>query len=652
MLKSKKNQSGNTKMFEKKIRKLPEGTINRIAAGEVVERPFSVVKELVENAIDAEANRIDITLGAGGKSLIIVSDNGHGMTSDDMMLAIERHATSKLPEGDGGDRLFRVSTLGFRGEALPSIGAVSKMTITSRPLQNPASGGENDINSAMQLTVMAGKVGDLKPTSGSQGTRIEVRDLFFATPARLKFLKSDRAETTAVGDVVRRLAMAYPEVGFSLTSEGRRSFAVAAEPDVSDKSRLNRLAGVMGQDFGRNAVPVSAERETEKGYMRLTGFAGLPTFNRATAQMQYLFVNGRPVKDRLLNGAVRGAYQDFLARNRHPAVALFVNLDASEVDVNVHPAKTEVRFRDPGLIRSMIVGALRTALAEAGHRASTTVADTALRSFSVPSYGPGGRGERPSAPPMLDMTQPHEVGGQQGGFAQLSGFEAPPHASEAQISEAQISEAQIGQAGMVGSENSTESLDSYPLGLARAQLHETYVLAQTGDGLVIVDQHAAHERLVYERMKEDMAAKGVERQILLLPEVVELDSAETDRLMARSTELAEIGFVLESFGDGAVLVREIPTLFRSADVKQLVQDLADEIAELGAALAIKEKLEEICSTLACHGSVRAGRRLNGTEMNALLREMEATPHAGQCNHGRPTYVELKLADIEKLFGRR
>ena len=625
----------------KKIRKLPEGTINRIAAGEVVERPFSVVKELVENAIDADATRIDITLGSGGKSLIIVNDNGHGMTPEDMSLAIERHATSKLPEGDGGDRLFRVSSLGFRGEALPSIGAVSKMAITSRPVQNQVSIEENNTNSAMQLDVIAGKVGSLKPTSGAQGTRIEVRDLFFATPARLKFLKSDRAETTAVGDVLRRLAMAYPKVGFSLTSEGRRSFAVTAEPDGSDTSRLNRLAGVMGQEFGSNAVSVFAERETEKEHMRLTGFAGLPTFNRATAQMQYLFVNGRPVKDRLLNGAVRGAYQDFLARNRHPAVALFIELDPSEVDVNVHPAKTEVRFRDPGLIRSMIVGALRAALAEAGHRASTTVADTALRYFSVPSFGRGG-GEKPSAPPLLDKSQLHAVERLQCGFTELSGYEAPPHASETHTDETQTSD----------NETPTENLDSYPLGLARAQLHETYVLAQTADGLVIVDQHAAHERLVYERMKEDMAVKGVERQILLLPEVVELDSAETDRLMARRVELAEIGFVLENFGDRAVLVREIPTLFRNADVKQLVQDLADEIAELGAALAIKEKLEEICSTLACHGSVRAGRRLNGEEMNALLREMEDTPHAGQCNHGRPTYVELKLADIEKLFGRR
>ncbi|MEC8210498.1 MAG: DNA mismatch repair endonuclease MutL [Pseudomonadota bacterium] len=625
----------------KKIRKLPEGTINRIAAGEVVERPFSVVKELVENAIDADATRIDITLGSGGKSLIIVNDNGHGMTPEDMSLAIERHATSKLPEGDGGDRLFRVSSLGFRGEALPSIGAVSKMAITSRPVQNQVSIEENNTNSAMQLDVIAGKVGSLKPTSGAQGTRIEVRDLFFATPARLKFLKSDRAETTAVGDVIRRLAMAYPKVGFSITSEGRKSFTVTAEPNGSDTSRLNRLAAVMGQEFGSNAVSVFAERETEKEHMRLTGFAGLPTFNRATAQMQYLFVNGRPVKDRLLNGAVRGAYQDFLARNRHPAVALFIELDPSEVDVNVHPAKTEVRFRDPGLIRSMIVGALRAALAEAGHRASTTVADTALRYFSVPSYGRGG-GEKPSAPPLLDKSQLHAVERLQCGFTELSGYEAPPHASETHTDETQTSD----------NETPTENLDSYPLGLARAQLHETYVLAQTADGLVIVDQHAAHERLVYERMKEDMAVKGVERQILLLPEVVELDSAETDRLMARRVELAEIGFVLENFGDRAVLVREIPTLFRNADVKQLVQDLADEIAELGAALAIKEKLEEICSTLACHGSVRAGRRLNGEEMNALLREMEDTPHAGQCNHGRPTYVELKLADIEKLFGRR
>ncbi|MEC7628831.1 MAG: DNA mismatch repair endonuclease MutL [Pseudomonadota bacterium] len=625
----------------KKIRKLPEGTINRIAAGEVVERPFSVVKELVENAIDADATRIDITLGSGGKSLIIVNDNGHGMTPEDMSLAIERHATSKLPEGDGGDRLFRVSSLGFRGEALPSIGAVSKMAITSRPVQNQVSIEENNTNSAMQLDVIAGKVGSLKPTSGAQGTRIEVRDLFFATPARLKFLKSDRAETTAVGDVIRRLAMAYPKVGFSITSEGRKSFTVTAEPNGSDTSRLNRLAAVMGQEFGSNAVSVFAERETEKEHMRLTGFAGLPTFNRATAQMQYLFVNGRPVKDRLLNGAVRGAYQDFLARNRHPAVALFIELDPSEVDVNVHPAKTEVRFRDPGLIRSIIVGALRAALAEAGHRASTTVADTALRYFSVPSYGRGG-GEKPSAPPLLDKSQLHAVERLQCGFTELSGYEAPPHASETHTDETQTSD----------NETPTENVDSYPVGLARAQLHETYVLAQTADGLVIVDQHAAHERLVYERMKEDMAVKGVERQILLLPEVVELDSAETDRLMARRVELAEIGFVLENFGDRAVLVREIPTLFRNADVKQLVQDLADEIAELGAALAIKEKLEEICSTLACHGSVRAGRRLNGEEMNALLREMEDTPHAGQCNHGRPTYVELKLADIEKLFGRR
>ena len=625
----------------KKIRKLPEGTINRIAAGEVVERPFSVVKELVENAIDADATRIDITLGSGGKSLIIVNDNGHGMTPEDMSLAIERHATSKLPEGDGGDRLFRVSSLGFRGEALPSIGAVAKMAITSRPVQNQVSIEENNTNSAMQLDVIAGKVGNLKPTSGAKGTRIEVRDLFFATPARLKFLKSDRAETTAVGDVIRRLAMAYPKVGFSITSEGRKSFTVTAESNGSDTSRLNRLAAVMGQEFGSNAVSVFAERETEKEHMRLTGYAGLPTFNRATAQMQYLFVNGRPVKDRLLNGAVRGAYQDFLARNRHPAVALFIELDPSEVDVNVHPAKTEVRFRDPGLIRSMIVGALRAALAEAGHRASTTVADTALRSFSVPSYGRGG-GEKPSAPPLLDKSQLHAVERLQCGFTELSGYEAPPHASETHTDETQTSDI----------ETPTENLDSYPLGLARAQLHETYVLAQTADGLVIVDQHAAHERLVYERMKEDMAVKGVERQILLLPEVVELDSAETDRLMARHVELAEIGFVLENFGDRAVLVREIPTLFRNADVKQLVQDLADEIAELGAALAIKEKLEEICSTLACHGSVRAGRRLNGEEMNALLREMEDTPHAGQCNHGRPTYVELKLADIEKLFGRR
>lgn len=609
-------------MTTTQIRRLTEATINRIAAGEVIERPFSAVKELVENALDAGAGQIDVSLGNGGKSLILVEDDGQGMTAADMELAVERHATSKLPDGDGGNRLFHVTTLGFRGEALPSIGAVAKMQITSRPAS---------ADTAMQVAVTGGKLSPPRPVAGKPGTRVEARDLFYATPARLKFLKSDRAETTAIGDVLRRLAMAHPHVGFSLTSDGRRNFAVLPETDADGTAQLNRLAAIMGRDFGANAVPVFAERDE----IRLSGFAGLPTFNRATAQMQYLFVNGRPVKDRLLNGAVRGAYQDFLARNRHPAVALFIELRPGNVDINVHPAKSEVRFRDPGLVRSMIVGALRTALAEAGHRASTTVADTALNAFR---HGPGGSagtgvgssGMSGGMSGGMSSGMQEAAAAFQSGFAELGGYAAPP-----------------GEAAHLPA-----AAADYPLGLARAQVHETYIVAQTPDSLVIVDQHAAHERLVYEKMKTQLAEQGIARQLLLMPEVVELEEAATDLLAGRAAELAELGFVIEKFGPGAILVREVPALIGTDDVHRLVQDLADELAELGAALALKEKLEEICGTLACHGSVRAGRRLNMDEMNALLRDMEATPHAGQCNHGRPTYVELKLKEIEKLFGRR
>lgn len=615
------------------IQRLSEGTINRIAAGEVIERPFSAVKELVENAIDAGAQNIEVALAQGGKSLLSVSDDGVGMSADDLSLAIERHATSKLPEGDSGDRLFHIQTLGFRGEALPSIGAVSKMTITSRPQR---------ADTAMQISVQAGRASQPKPAAGQKGTRIEVRDLFYATPARLKFLKSDRAETTAISDVIKRLAMAHPYVGFTLLSEGRRLFQYPPELAGDENARLNRLGRVMGGAFADNAVPVLAERE---GY-QLTGFAGLPTYNQATARAQFMFVNGRPVKDRLLNGAIRGAYQDFLARNRHPAVALFFTVPASEVDINVHPAKTEVRFRQAGLVRSMIVGGLRTALNAAGHRAATTVADSALSAFDAQPMqaGQSGFGEpaMQTLNPQVPISAQRQAG--QGGFSDLGGYSTPNLPESINSYDAALAEPLSAQ--------NADALAKLPLGLARAQLHETYIIAQTADGFVIVDQHAAHERLVYERMKRDMAENGVTRQLLLIPEVVEMDEELAEQLMARQAELAELGFELERFGPGAVLVREIPALLEKTNLEGLVRDLADEIAELGTALSLKEKLADICGTMACHGSVRAGRRLSQEEMNALLREMEATPHAGQCNHGRPTYVELKRSEIEKLFGRR
>jgi DNA mismatch repair protein MutL len=583
-----------------RIRRLSEGTVNRIAAGEVVERPAAAIKELVENAMDAGAARIDIAASNGGADLLLVEDDGIGMSADDLKLAIERHATSKLPVTGGEDDLSHIVTMGFRGEALPSIGAVSRLTLASRTADGEAA----------EIRIDGGRIEAPRPAAflarGQHGTRAEVRELFYATPARLKFLKSTRSEDLAITDIVKRLAMARPDIGFTLTLDGRKAIDLPAEPDLMD-GRLPRLARIMGRDFGDNAARVEAGREG----VTLSGYAGLPTYNRANAAMQFLFVNGRPVRDKLLVGAVRGAYADFLARDRHPALALFLDCDPSFVDVNVHPAKTEVRFRDAGLVRGLIVGALKHALSDAGHRASTTVASSALAAFQrqAPSYAPSSFGLR-EAPAMFETPMSVRM-------------EEPPG----------------------------EAAPETPLGVARAQLHETYVVAQTADGIVIVDQHAAHERLVYERMKKALANGGVTRQPLLIPEVVDLNPSEVTRVVARAGELAELGLVIEAFGPDAVVVREVPALLGKLDVKGLVRDLADEIAESGNALSLKERLEEVSGTLACHMSVRAGRRLNAEEMNALLREMEATPHSGQCNHGRPTYVELKLADIEKLFGR-
>jgi DNA mismatch repair protein MutL len=598
------------------IRRLPPELVSRIAAGEVVERPASAVKELVENAVDAGAARIEIQADGGGLGRILVADDGRGLGPHELPLAVERHATSKLSAGpDGAFDLLRISTLGFRGEALPSIGSVARLQIAAR----------RDGEAAHAIEVEGGAVGAVAPAAfaGPHGARVEVRDLFYATPARLKFMKSERAESMAIAEEVKRQAMAHAQVAFSLDLDGRRGLRLPAEAP-GEAGRLARLAAVLGSDFAGNALAIDQARDG----VRLVGHAGVPTFNRGAAQHQYLFVNGRPVRDRLLQGALRAAYADFLARDRHPVAALYLELDPTLVDVNVHPAKAEVRFRDPALVRGLIVGALRHALAGAGHRASTTVAADALAGFrpgpspaGYSAWRMGGWDPAPQAPGLP-------------GVAEISArWETPPGMGEP------------------GQAPAFDPID-FPLGAARAQLHETYIVAQTRDGVVIVDQHAAHERLVYERMKAGMAAGGVPRQVLLMPQVVELDPAEAERLAGRAEELAGLGLVLEAFGPGAVLVRETPAALGDADAAGLVRDIADDLAENGAALALSERLEHVAATMACHGSVRAGRRLTAPEMNALLRQMEATPHSGQCNHGRPTYVELKLADIERLFGRR
>ncbi|MGJ3231135.1 MAG: DNA mismatch repair endonuclease MutL [Oceanicaulis sp.] len=619
------------------IRRLSPETVNRIAAGEVVERPASAVKELVENALDAGAHRIDVAIETGGLTRIVVEDDGCGMDAESLETAVERHATSKLPVGeDGEDDLLNIASMGFRGEALPSIGSIARLTITSQA---------EELGACFELALEGGAKDGPRPAPalGGRGTRVEVADLFYATPARLKFLKSERAETTAVADTLKRLALARADVGFFLTSDGRARLSVPAETeDDPVEARRARLSSILGADFGANALAIDQERDG----VRLTGFASLPTYNRGSNLHQFLFVNGRPVKDKLIVGAVRGAYQDFLARDRHPVVALFVDIPAGQVDVNVHPAKAEVRFRDSGLVRGLIVGALRHGLAGAGHRASTTVAGYALGRVQPGAGAPplaraGGWGARP-APSLAHQGYERALqDAAAGGFEHESADFAPGVSARVEPGHDEPEDG-----------NSPEARDAFPLGAARAQLHSTYVIAQTEDGLVIVDQHAAHERLVYERMKKQIADTGVARQSLLVPEIVELDEAEARRVLDRAEELAELGLVIEPFGQGAVCVRETPALLKKLDVQGLVRDLADELAEYDEALSLKEKLEEVVGTMACHGSVRAGRRLTSEEMNALLREMEATPHSGQCNHGRPTYVELKLADIERLFGRR
>ena len=597
------------------IRQLDDAAINRIAAGEVVERPASAVKELVENALDAGASRIEVAHADGGKTLIRVTDNGCGMAPSDLPLALSRHATSKI---DGSD-LLNIHSFGFRGEALPSLGAVGRLTIQSR-----APGSE-----AAEITVSGGQTSGTKPTALTAGTIVTLRDLFYATPARLKFMRTDRAESQAIADVVKRLAMAEPSVGFILRDvsgggEGRVGFR--ADPEQGDlfDALHRRLSRVLGAEFAENAVQIDAAREG----LRMTGYAALPTYSRGAAVAQYLFVNGRPVRDRMLNGALRAAYHDLLSRDRHPAAALFITCDPTLVDVNVHPAKSEVRFRDPGLARGLIVSGLRHALAEHGHRASSTVAGATLGAFQP----------EPAGPRVYQMDRPSGTARSASYQAQDPGFADMQDAYSARV-----------EAPDTGTTETDAT--ALPLGAARAQVHENYIIAQTGDGMVIIDQHAAHERLVYETLKTQMAEQGVASQALLIPEIVELSDGDCARLLDAAGDLATLGLVVEPFGGGAVAVRETPAILGAVDARALLLDVLDELADQGSSDTLRDRIDAILSRIACHGSVRSGRRLRAEEMNALLRQMEATPHSGQCNHGRPTYVKLKLSDIERLFGR-
>jgi DNA mismatch repair protein MutL len=617
------------------IARLPPDAINQIAAGEVIERPAAAVKELVENALDAGATDIRVFIEDGGIARILVEDDGVGMAPDQLSLAIERHATSKLaPDANGLLDLLDIRTMGFRGEALPSIGAIARLTITSRA---------KDTTEAWSLKVEGGAQDGPTPApwpSAKSGTRVDVRDLFYATPARLGFLKSPRAEALAVSDTLKRLALARPDVAFRLDSDGRNSFAYFPQGTTLDEMRAARVSAVMGKDAAADALVI----DTERAGVRLVGLAGLPTAARGDARHQHLFVNGRPVKDPLLKGAARGAYQDVLARDRHPVLALFLEMDPRLVDVNVHPAKTEVRFRDPALVRGLVIGALRHALGAVGIQGSRALGQAtlgALGSYSGSSTLPW---QRPNAygGPMPNYGQ-HEAASLLTGFSEPMARMSGLPAGESQLATALDDHIPY---------SDTAALEDFPLGAAKAQLHATYVIAETYDGLVIVDQHAAHERLTLERMKAAMADRGIARQPSLIPDIVELEEGECERLLARAEEFAGFGLVIEGFGRGAIAVSETPAILGKVNATQLLKDLADDLAAFDEGLSLKERIDEVLATMACHGSVRAGRRLTGEEMNHLLRDMERTPRSGQCNHGRPTFVKLSLNDIERLFGRK
>ncbi len=606
-----------------RIRYLPETLINQIAAGEVVERPAAAVKEMIENSIDAGSSRVEIDIHHGGKSKIVISDNGFGMDANEIAASLDRHATSKLPDED----LLHIKHLGFRGEALASISAVGRVLIQSR---------HKDTNESWEVNCDAGKKSEVRPSSHPEGTRIEIKDLFYATPARLKFQKTERAEFGAIKDTVTRLAMAYPQVSFRLTHDGAQKLNLPAVLDAQ-----SRLSSILGREFGENAMDISATRDG----IHLSGHAALPTYHRGTSQYQYLFVNGRAVKDKLLHGCVRAAYADVLHRDRHPVLALFLNLPPDEVDVNVHPAKAEVRFRDPQIIRSMIIGALKAAIHEGGFKSASTVASQTLRSFEIgkpqnQNYNPLPlhRGAQPAVPSSYTN----------GSYSNLA--EATHSSYQPQT---MLPTEMMPSARAEAIEKTISEETHHPLGAARAQLHENYIVAQTSNGLVIVDQHAAHERLVYERFKEQMSETGIEKQGLLTPDIIELEETQIQKILDHSETLSKLGLEIESFGNGAVAVHSIPAILgNKVDTKRIVYNIADELTDQDHTDVLEEKINHILSTMACHGSVRSGRRLNAEEMNALLRQMEETPLSGQCNHGRPTYVELSLKDIERLFGRR
>ena len=622
-----------------RIRHLPDYLINQIAAGEVIERPAAAIKELVENSIDAGATRIFVEVRDGGKSLIRVQDDGYGMSHDEMIAALDRHATSKLPSDD----LLNINHLGFRGEALPSIASVSRMRIQSK---------STDEDQGWSIEIAGGIKSEAVPSSHPKGTQIEVRDLFYATPARLKFLKTDRSEYSAIKDTMIRLAMAFPAIGFSLTHNDKSSFSVPPAQDDLLDARLERLRAIMGNDFAENSIKIEAERES----IRLTGYAGLPTMNRGTSSHQYFFVNGRPVKDKLFFGAVRGAYADLLARDRSPMMALFLEIDPEHVDVNVHPAKTEVRFRDAGHVRGLIVSTLKHALHAGGHKTSSTVSMAALGAIRP---GDGASNDYPATPalPWNRSPSPFRNSAYQG----TSNTPFPTHQNAALQESVYESYKPFDNvpSGIEPSARAEPEISydtqatTYLLGAARAQIHENYIVAQTENGLVLVDQHAAHERLVYERFKAQLGEQGVEKQGLLTPEIIDLDDTVIARLLEKQDDLAKLGIEIEAFGPESIAVQSIPALLgQKVNIQKLIKDIADELDETDDIQGVEQRLHDVLSTMACHGSVRSGRRMNAEEMNALLRQMENTPHSGQCNHGRPTWVELKLSDIEKLFGRR
>ena len=606
-----------------RIRYLPETLINQIAAGEVVERPAAVVKELVENALDAGASAIDVDITEGGKAKIVINDNGCGMSDNEVEAALDRHATSKLPDDD----LLHIKHLGFRGEALASIAAVAKINIKT----HDASSGES-----WEIFCEGGEKAKVKPCAHPKGTRIEVADLFYATPARLKFQKSERAEYSAIKDALSRLAMAYPNVAFSLTHNGSRKLNLSAVLDAQ-----SRLSAVLGKDFGENSMVLEAERES----IKLSGYAGLPTYHRGTTRYQYLFVNGRVVKDRLLHGCVRAAYADVLHRDRHPVVALFLELPSDEVDVNVHPAKAEVRFRNPQLVRGLIIGALKHAIMEGGYKTAGTVGEQTLQALhqsGLSEYAPSlplHRGRSRAVPYASYATSRHV------------------HTNQALYEPTQIAydidpTARVEEVPAYDPQHE-EALQNHPLGAARAQLHENYIIAQTPDGLVIVDQHAAHERLVYERFKSQMEKTGIEKQGLLTPDIIEMEENDAEQLLEHAEAFAKLGLDIEPFGVGTIAIQSVPALLAGRlNTKELLYNLLDDLKEYDKATLLEEKINHILSTMACHGSVRSGRRLNAEEMNALLRQMEETPLSGQCNHGRPTYIRLSLKEIERLFSRR